>query len=63
MAIETSLKVIACKHASSTSSITQMADISRQFTIMKSANKLTMAVNLPSGFGLKGMSIISFINL
>ena len=48
------MKVIACKHASSTSSITQSADIGRQFAIAKSLSKTTTSVNLPSGFGLKG---------
>ena len=51
---EEELKVLACKHASSTSSITQSADIGRQFAIVKSQSKTTTAVNLPTGFGLKG---------
>ena len=51
---EEDIKVLACKHASSTSSITQSADIGRQFAIVKSQSKTTTAVNLPNGFGLKG---------
>ena len=46
--------MLACKHASSTSAIQQSADIGRQFAVMKSANKTTTSINLPSGFGLKG---------
>ena len=51
---DTELKVIACKHASSTSAVQQMADIGRQFAIFKAACKTTTAINVPSGFGLKG---------
>ena len=54
MAKDTELKVIACKHASSTSAVQQMADIGRQFAIFKAACKTTTAINVPSGFGLKG---------
>ena len=54
MAFESSLKVLANKHASLTSTICQMADIGRQFTILKAKTKSTTAVNLPSGYGLKG---------
>ena len=46
--------MLAYKHASSTSSITQSADIGRQFANMKAENKTTTAINLPHGFGLKG---------
>ena len=53
--IEEAVKVVACKHASSTSSITQSADIGRQFAIIKSSTKTTTSVNLPNGFGLKGL--------
>ena len=48
------LKVMSCKHASSTSSIVQSADIGRQFAIVKVESKNTTAVNLPHGYGLKG---------
>ena len=51
---DSELKVIACKHASSTSAVQQMADIGRQFAIFKAACKTTTAINVPSGFGLKG---------
>ena len=51
---EAVVKVVACKHASSTSSIQQSADIGRQFAIVKFTSKTTTAVNLPNGFGLKG---------
>ena len=51
---EEQLKVLALKHASSTSSITQSADIGRQFAILKQTSKKATSVNLPSGFGLKG---------
>ena len=51
---EEAVKVLACKHASSTSSIQQSADIGRKFAIMKAANKTTTEINLPTGFGLKG---------
>ena len=54
MKIDSELKVMACKHASSTSSIQQMADICRSFAIMKSESKRVTAINLPSGYGLKG---------
>ena len=46
--------MLANKHASSTSTICQMADIGRQFAILKAETKTTTAVNLPSGYGLKG---------
>ena len=52
---EAQLKILALKHASSTSSITQSADIGRQFAIVKSSSKKTTSVNLPSGFGVKGL--------
>ena len=45
---------MAYKHVSSTSSITQSADIGRQFANIKSLTKTTTAVHLPRGFGLKG---------
>ena len=45
---------MACKHASSTSSIQKMADICRAFTILKTMCKRVTSVNLPSGYGLKG---------
>ena len=45
---------MACKHASSTSSITQSVNIGRQFANIKSLTKTTTAVYLPSGFGIKG---------
>ena len=48
------MKVLACKHASSTSSIVQSADIGRQFAIVKAETKTTSAVNLPNGYGMKG---------
>ena len=54
MNIDASLKVMANKHASSTSTITQMADLGRNFAIMKSKNKTTTSNYLPSGYGLKG---------
>ena len=54
MVKEEQLKVLALKHASSTSSITQSADIGRQFAIIKQTSKKATSVNLPSGFGLKG---------
>ena len=54
MDFENALKVLACKHASSTSSTTQMADVGRQFAVVKVESKTTTAVNLPSGYGLKG---------
>ena len=52
--IEDEVKILACKHASSTSAIQQMADVGRQFAIFKSCNKTMTSTNLPSGFGLKG---------
>jgi hypothetical protein len=51
---DTELKVMSCKHASSTSAIQQMADIGRQFAIFKALCKTVTNINLPSGFGLKG---------
>ena len=54
MSKEEALKVLACKHASSTSSIVQSADIGRQFAIVKALSKTTSSVNLPHGFGMKG---------
>ena len=51
---EEEIKLLACKHASSTSGITQPADAGRQFAIVKCISKTTTAVDLPSGFGLKG---------
>ena len=50
---DSELKVIAYKHASSTSLVHQMTDIGRQFAIFKNACKTTTAINLPSGFRLK----------
>ena len=52
---EESMKVSANKHASSSSTIAQSADIGRQFAITKSENKTTTSVNIPRGFGLKGI--------
>ena len=52
--MEDKLKILAGKHASSTSAIQQMADVGRQFAIMKQQNKTLTSVNLPSGLGLKG---------
>ena len=57
------MKLLACKHASSTSSITQSADIGRQFAILKASNKTTTATNLPNGFGLKGFISDTFDKL
>ena len=54
MEIDDELKVMACKHASSTSTIQQMADICRSFAVMKSESKKITAINIPSGYGLKG---------
>ena len=54
MSIENELKVLAMKHASSTSGVTQSADIGRQFANVKEGSKTTTAENLPHGFGLKG---------
>ena len=54
MSIENELKVLAVKHASSTSGVTQSADIGRQFANVKEGSKTTKAENLPHGFGLKG---------
>ena len=54
MSKEDVLKVLACKHASSTSSIVQSADIGRQFAIIKTLTKTVTSVNLPHGFGMKG---------
>ena len=54
MKIDGSLKVMTNKHASSTSAVQQMADVGRQFAIMKAENKTTTSVNLPSGFVLNG---------
>ena len=55
MNYEDGIKVLACKHASSTSSIVQSADIGRQFAIIKTGTKTTTSVNLPHGFGMKGL--------
>ena len=54
MNMEDGIKVLACKYASSTSSIVQSADIGRQFAIVKTGTKTTTSVNLPHGFGMKG---------
>ena len=51
---EFGLLVLACKHASSTSTIVQAADIGRQFAVVKTDSKSTTAINLPHGFGMKG---------
>jgi len=45
----------AIKQASSTSSVTQSADMERQFVIVKSESKSTSSINLPSGVGMKGL--------
>ena len=42
------------KHASSTSAISQSADIGRQFVIVKDGTKTVTAINLPNGYGMKG---------
>ena len=55
MEIEKNLKISANKHASSTSSVQQSADIGRQFALFKLENKTTTAINLPHGFGLKAL--------
>ena len=52
---EETLKVSANKHASSTSTITQSADIGRQFALVKTGTKTTTSINLPRGFGIKGL--------
>ena len=52
--MEEAIKVLANKHASSSSAIQQSTDIGRQFAIMKEINKTTTSINLPSGFRLKG---------
>ena len=49
------LKILTMKHASSISSITQSADIGRQFAILKQTSKKATSINVPSGFGLKGI--------
>ena len=54
MKIYANLKVMACKPASSTSCIKKIADIGRQFEVMKSESKKTTAINIPSGYVLKG---------
>ena len=54
MNIDANLKVMACKHVSSTSFIQQMADIGCQFAVMKPESKKVAAINIPSGYGLKG---------
>ena len=54
MNIDANLKVMACKHASSTSCIQQMADIGCPFAVMKSESKKVTGINIPSGYGLKG---------
>ena len=54
MVIAKEPKVLSYKHASSTSSIAQSADIGRQFANIKEMIKTTTAVNLPHGYGLKG---------
>ena len=46
--------MLACEHASSTSTIVQSADIGRQFAIVKTLSKSITAVDLPRGFGMKG---------
>ena len=46
--------MIAYKHANSTSVVQQIVYMERQFEIFKAACKTTMAINLPSGFRLKG---------
>ena len=53
MKIDADLKVMACKYASSTSCIQKMADIDRQFAVMKSESKKVTVINIPSGYGLK----------
>ena len=54
MKIDGELKIMSCKHASSSSAIQAMADIGRQFAIIKSESKKITAINIPSGYGLKG---------
>ena len=55
MKTEEGLKLLAAKHASSTSAIQQAADIWRQFAIVKAETKTDTAIHLPNGFGLKGL--------
>ena len=50
MLLEDSLLLLSGKHASGTLTITQPADIEIQFAIKNTV----AAINLPSGFGLKG---------
>ena len=54
MKIDANLKVMACKHASSKSCIQKMADIGRQFAVIKSESKKVTAINIPSGYRLTG---------
>ena len=54
MKIDGELKIMSCKHASSSSAIQAMADIGRQFAVIKSESKKITAINIPSGYGLKG---------
>ena len=46
--------MVANTNTSSTSSICQMADIARQFAIMKQYTKTTTMINIPSGYGSNG---------
>ena len=55
MIFENGIKVLANKHASSTSCICQICDVGRQFAVIKVDTKTTTAVNLPSGYSLKGL--------
>ena len=54
MKIDANLKLMACKHTSSTSCIQKMADIGCQFAVMKSEIKKVTAINISSGYRLKG---------
>ena len=54
MNIDARLKILANKHASTTSTITQMEDLGHNFAIMKVKNITTTSTHLPSGYGLKG---------
>ena len=59
----TSVKVLAFKHVSSIFSITQCANIGRQFITLKASSKTTTVTNLPHGFGLKCYLEDTFDNL
>ena len=54
LVMEEAIKVLACRHASSSSATQQSADVGRQFAVIKECNKTTTSINSPSGYGLKG---------